>query len=185
MGKLNITKLGLDGACSINPNTHEDNRGSFSRLFCKEELSAVFDGNIAQINHSITNKKGSVRGLHFQYSPNTEIKIVKCIKGSVFDVIVDIREGSDTFLQWFGIILSKDNMSEILIPRGFAHGFQTLEDNSELLYLHSEVYTPGNEGALNVNDPLLGINWPLPFADISERDCSHSMIQSDFKGIKV
>lgn len=185
MGKLSLTELPLDGAYSIKPNKYEDNRGSFSRLFCKEELSGIFTGDIAQINHSVTNKKGSVRGMHFQYPPNSEIKIVKCISGSVFDVIVDVRENSNTFLQWFGMILSKENMSAILIPKGFAHGFQTLEDNSELLYLHSEVYAPGNEGALNVADPSLGIDWPLPFADISERDCGHQMIQTGFKGIKI
>lgn len=185
MGKLSLIELPLSGAYSIKPNKYEDNRGSFSRFFCKEELSSIFGMDIAQINHSITNKKGSVRGMHFQYSPNAEIKIVKCIRGSVFDVIVDLRKNSNTFLQWFGMILSKDNMSSILIPKGFAHGFQTLEDNSELLYLHSEIYTPSNEGALNVADPALGIDWPLPFADISERDYGHQMIQKNFKGIEI
>lgn len=185
MGKLIITELPLVGAYSIKPNKYEDSRGSFSRVFCKDELSEVFDGNIAQINHSMTSKKGSVRGLHFQHPPYAEIKIVKCVNGSVFDVIVDIRENSNTFLQWFGIILSKENMSAILIPKGFAHGFQALEDNSELVYLHSEVYSAADESALNVKDPILGIRWPLPFADISERDKKYQFLDNNFKGIKI
>jgi dTDP-4-dehydrorhamnose 3,5-epimerase len=185
MDKLKLTEIPLAGAYIIKPNKHVDSRGSFSRVFCKEELSDIFDGDIAQINHSITSKKGSVRGFHFQYSPNTEIKMVKCIKGSVFDVIVDIRENSTTFLQYFGTVLSAENMNMMYIPKGFAHGFQTLEDDVELLYLHSELYTPDKEGALNVLDPKLEIDWPLPFSDLSERDKNHPIIQKDFKGISV
>lgn len=185
MGKLKLTELPLAGAYIIEPNKHEDSRGSFSRVFCKEELSDIFNGTIAQINHSITSQKGSIRGLHFQYPPHTEIKIVKCIKGSVFDVIVDIRENSTTFLQAFGTVLSAENIKMMYIPKGFAHGFQTLEDDVELLYLHSELYAPEKEGALNVLDPALGISWPLPFSDLSEKDKNHPMIKKDFKGVNV
>lgn len=185
MGKLKLTELPLVGAYIIEPIKHEDNRGSFSRVFCKEELSTIFNGGIAQINHSVTAQKGSVRGLHFQYPPNAEIKIVKCIQGSVFDVIVDIRQDSPTFLKWYGITLNNENMKMICIPKGFAHGFQTLEDDAQLLYLHSELYSPDHEGALNVLDSVLGIEWPLPFTDLSERDTNHPMINNDFKGIKV
>jgi dTDP-4-dehydrorhamnose 3,5-epimerase len=185
MGKLKLTKLGLDGAYIIEPNKHADHRGSFSRVFCKEELSSIFDGTIAQINHSITTQKGSIRGFHFQYPPNSEIKMVKCIKGSVYDVIVDIRKNSTTFLQWFGEILSCENMRMMYVPKGFAHGFQTLEEDTQLLYLHSELYTPDNEGALNALDPVLAIKWPLPVCDLSKRDLNHPMIEKDFKGIVV
>lgn len=185
MGKLMFTELNLQGSYIIEPNTYEDHRGSFSRIFCKKELTGIFDGNIAQINHSITSQKGAIRGLHFQHSPNNEIKVVKCIKGSVFDVIVDIRENSATFLRWFGTILSAENMKMMYIPKGFAHGFQTLENDSQLLYLHSELYTPNNEGALNILDPILGIDWPLPITDISDKDNTHPMIQSNFKGLKI
>lgn len=185
MGKLKLTELDLCGAYIIEPNQYEDSRGSFSRVFCKEELSGIFDGNIAQINHSITAKKGSIRGLHFQYQPNTEVKMVKCIKGSVFDVIVDIRKNSTTFLQWFGTILSCENMCVMHIPKGFAHGFQTLENDAQLLYLHSELYSPDNEGVLNALDPVLSIQWPLPVSDISVRDSTQPMIEKDFKGIII
>ena len=185
MVKLNITKLPLEGAYMICPNQYEDHRGSFARVFCEEELSPIFDGNIAQINHSSTRNKGSIRGLHFQYPPNAEVKMVKCIQGSVFDVIVDIRKDSPTFLQWHGEILSAQNNRMIYVPKGFAHGFQTLEENTQLLYLHSELYSPDNEGALNVFDPDIGIEWPLPISDISERDSNHPMIETVFKGITI
>lgn len=185
MGKLRLTELGLSGAYVIEPNKYEDHRGSFSRVFCQEEMSQIFDGHIAQINHSVTVKKGSIRGLHFQYPPNAEIKMVKCIKGSVFDVVVDIRQNSKTFLQWCSRILSDENMGTLYIPKGFAHGFQTLEDNTELLYLHSEVYVPENEGGLHVLDPVLNIDWPLPISDFSKRDSNQAMIKKDFKGFAV
>jgi dTDP-4-dehydrorhamnose 3,5-epimerase len=185
MGKLILTELSLNGAYIIEPNKQYDSRGSFSRVFCQEELSNIFDGNIVQINHSITSKKGSVRGLHFQYPPSSEIKMVKCIKGSVFDVIVDIRENSTTFLQWFGTVLSAENMRMLYIPKGFAHGFQTLEEDIQMLYMHSEVYAPENEGALNVLDPRLAIEWPLPLGGLSRRDTHHPMITQDFQGIKA
>jgi dTDP-4-dehydrorhamnose 3,5-epimerase len=185
MGKLILTELSLSGAYIIEPNKYEDSRGSFSRVFCQEELSNIFNGNIVQINHSITSKKGSVRGLHFQYPPTSEIKMVKCIKGSVFDVIVDIRENSTTFLQWFGTVLSAENMRMLYIPKGFAHGFQTLEEDTQMLYIHSEVYAPENEGALNILDPQLAIEWPLPLGNLSERDVHHPKIDKDFKGILV
>jgi len=185
MGKLKLTKLDLLDAYIIEPNTNKDHRGSFSRVFCKEELSSIFQGNIAQINHSITTQKGSIRGLHFQYPPSSEIKIVKCINGSVFDIIVDIREGSATFMQCYSTILSNKNMRMMYVPKGFAHGFQTLENDTQLLYMHSEVYTPENEGALNIFDPILNIQWPLEVSDISIRDTHHPMIEKDFKGIKV
>lgn len=185
MGKLTVTELPLKGAYLIEPNTSKDHRGSFSRVFCKEELSDIFDGNIAQINHSTTHQKGSIRGLHFQYPPNAEIKMVKCIQGSAFDVIVDIREGSSTFLHSYNTVLSRANMRTIYIPKGFAHGFQTLEEDAQLLYMHSEVYTPDNEGALNALDPLLAIKWPLPLGDRSQRDTHYPMINKDFQGVRV
>lgn len=183
MKKLIFEPTPLSGAYLIHPNSFEDERGSFSRVFCKGEFADIFKGDIAQINHSVTLKKGTVRGMHFQYSPYAEIKMVKCIKGSVFDVIVDIRQNSKTFLQWFGAVLSVKNRTMIFIPEGFAHGFQTLEDDTELLYMHSELYTPHHEGALNALDPMLHISWQLPISSISQRDKSHPMLQSDFQGL--
>jgi len=185
MGKLNITSLELDGAYIITPNRHKDERGSFSRVFCQEEMANINQENFVQVNHSITRKKGTVRGMHFQYPPNTEVKMVKCIKGSVLDIIIDIRADSPTFLKSHKEVLSAENMKMVYIPKGFAHGFQTLEDDSELLYFHSSVYTPGNEGALNAQDPLLNIKWPLDITDISKKDVQHSLIDMNFKGIKI
>lgn len=185
MGKLDIKKLKLDGAYVIIPNAFKDDRGSFSRVFCQEEMFDISKETFVQINHSKTIEKGTVRGLHFQYPPDAEVKMVKCIKGSVFDVIVDIREGSPTFLQWHTEVLSAENMKMIYIPKGFAHGFQTLEDNTELLYFHSNIYTLKNEGALNVNDPLLNVKWPLDIVEISKKDEEHSYVDVGFKGLKI
>jgi dTDP-4-dehydrorhamnose 3,5-epimerase len=185
MQKLIFTPTPLSEAYLVHSKSFEDERGSFSRVFCIEEFFDIFKGNIAQINHSVTLTKGSLRGMHFQYPPHAEAKMVKCIKGSVYDVIVDIRQNSPTFLQWFGTTLSANNQSMIYIPEGFAHGFQTLEDHTELLYLHSKVYTPEYEGALNSFDETLNINWPLPISNISEKDRAHPMIQKDFKGVIV
>jgi len=163
-----------------------DRRGVFCRLFCEEEFrEAGFLKRIVQINHSYTVKKGAVRGLHFQYPPHAEVKIVSCIRGEVFDVAVDIRMGSSTFLKWHGEILSAWNNRSLLIPEGFAHGFQTLTEECELLYLHSSAYCAEAEGAIHVNDPRVGVSWPLPFTDISERDCGHAFLGPDFEGIAL
>ncbi len=164
----------------------EDDRGSFARLFCAEEFRKMgLSKQIVQINHSITCQKGAVRGLHFQYVPHAETKIVSCLKGKVFDVAVDLRQGSSTFLCWHGEVLSAGNRHALLIPEGFAHGFQTLEEDSELLYFHTDYYVPAAEGALNVTDPRLNIAWPLPITELSERDHSHPFIGSEFAGVRL
>ena len=166
-----ISNTKLDGVHLIRLNNHSDNRGSFSRLYCKEALKGIIsEREILQINHSITLKKGSVRGLHFQRPPHEEMKLIRCIKGRVHDVIVDLRQNSKTYLNHFSVELSAENNQMIVIPEGFAHGFQTLEDNCELIYLHTNLYTPASESGLNVSDPLLNIQWPLTFKNISERD---------------
>ena len=184
--KLNIIQTGFEGLLIIEPNSYRDERGAFSRIFCEDELKCIFkDNHIKQINHSVTVEKGTVRGMHFQYPPYAEVKMVKCIKGSVYDVVIDIREKSETFLQSFTIALSSKNQKMIYIPEGFAHGFQTLEDNSELVYFHSNIYTPKNEGALNINDPLLSINFPLDIINLSKRDEIHTFLDENFKGIEI
>ncbi|RLA80838.1 MAG: dTDP-4-dehydrorhamnose 3,5-epimerase [Epsilonproteobacteria bacterium] len=184
--KLNIVKTSIEDVFILEPNSHVDSRGSFSRIFCQDELKEVLKENsIKQVNHSVTYKKGSVRGMHFQYAPDCEIKLLKCIRGSIVDFIVDIRENSSTFLQTFQIELSAKNQKILYIPKGFAHGFQTLEDNTELIYFHTSFYTPDNESALNVKDPLLNIKLPLAITDISQRDREHSLLEMNFKGIKV
>ena len=181
--KLNIKNTNFEGLFIIEPNIFEDNRGSFSRIFCENELSSILDFNIKQINHSVTSKRGTIRGLHFQYEPNSEIKMIKCVKGSVFDVVVDIRRNSETFLKVFSIELSEFNNKIIFIPKGFAHGFQALEDDTELIYLHSSLYKPSNEGALNPMDKILDITWPEDISNISEKDRNHPFITDKFKGI--
>ena len=161
-----------------------DNRGFFSRFYCAEEFKKIgLKQPIAQINQSLTRHKGSIRGMHFHYQPNTETKIVACIQGEVFDVAVDIRNGSPTFLQWHAELLSAKNMHSLYIPAGFAHGFQALTDDCELIYLHTGFYTADGEGALNAMDPMLSINWPLDVADISDRDRNHPMLDSNFEGV--
>lgn len=161
-----------------------DSRGYLCRMFCAESFAAQgFSKAIAQINHTLTSKPGVVRGMHYQLPPHAEVKLVSCVQGKVFDVAVDLREGSPTFLQWHAEILSEDNQTSLLIPEGFAHGFQTLTNDCELLYLHSMPYNKAAEAALNAMDPMVSIDWPLQVTDMSERDRSHPMLNQDFKGI--
>ena len=182
--KFDFYDTPLQGLKLAKRNITEDSRGFFSRFFCTEEfISHGFNKHIMQINQSFTHQKGTVRGMHYQLAPYSEIKLVSCMKGEVFDIAVDLREGSPTFLNWHGEVLSEKNRHSMLIPEGFAHGFQTLSDNCELLYLHSAPYNKSSESALNINDPKLAIKFPLTISDISERDKSHPMIDDNFKGI--
>jgi len=177
-----LKELSLKDSFIIEPEPFRDNRGEFSRIFCKEELKDIFDGNIAQINHSITDKKGTFRGFHYQKQPFGEIKIVKAIKGSIIDIIVDIREDSPTFLQHHSEILSSENRKMIFIPKGFAHGFQTLQDDTELIYFHSEFFNKSADSGLNYRDRNLNIKLPLSVSNISEKDNNFSFIDKKFKG---
>ena len=148
-----------------------DNRGAFLRLYCEKELASVIGSRrILQVNHSQTAKVGAVRGMHFQHPPHSEMKFVRCIKGKVWDVAVDLRAGSTTFLHWHAVQLSPSNNYMMAIPEGFAHGFQCLEAESELLYLHTAFYNHEAEGGINYRDPCLNINWPLSVTDLSSRD---------------
>ena len=174
----------LQGSYIIETNPFSDERGMFYRFFCKKEFASIgHDKEWVQCNHSITAKKGTVRGMHFQLRPHSEIKFIRCIAGAVYDVIVDIRERSPTFLQWVGSELSAENRKMIYVPEGFAHGFQALTDNCELLYFHSEVYNPGFESGINYADQIIGINWPLPVVMVSDRDKTNMFINNQFKGI--
>ena len=163
-----------------------DKRGFLSRLYCKKELKCVIrDKEIKQINHTFTKKKYTIRGMHFQYPPFNEIKIVSCLKGEVHDIAIDIRENSPTFMKYFSQVLSENNFKSLFIPEGFAHGFQTLTDDCMMLYFHTEFYKPNNEGGINPMEKSLSIDWPYPFSNISERDSKHPMLNNDFKGIKI
>ena len=163
-----------------------DNRGFFSRLFCAEELAVVgWNKPIAQINQTFTQKQGTIRGMHFQRPPYVEMKLVSCLRGAIWDVVVDLRAASPTFLQWHAEELSAANHRALLIPEGFAHGFQTLCDDCELIYLHSRAYTPGAEAGLNPKDPMLTITWPMAITELSARDAQHSMLDQQFKGVTL
>lgn len=186
MNRLAITHLPLGGLKLIIRHRQGDSRGSFSRLFCAEELSSAgWSKPIAQINHTVTPKRGTVRGMHFQLPPYSEMKLVTCLRGEVYDVAVDLRQGSPTFLAWHGEMLSVGNNNAMLIPEGFAHGFQALTDDVELLYCHSAPYVVGFEGGVQPTDPRLGITWPMPIALLSERDSGHPLLTDSFSGITV
>jgi dTDP-4-dehydrorhamnose 3,5-epimerase len=163
-----------------------DHRGSFARFFCERELGpAVGSRHIVQINHSRTAAPGAVRGLHYQRPPHGEMKLVRCIKGSVFDVAVDIRAGSPTFLQWHAEELSAENARMMIVPEGFAHGYQAIEADSELIYCTTAFYEPSAEGGLSAQDPRLGIKWPLPVVDLSKKDAAQPMLTPDFAGLTL
>ncbi len=184
MARFDFIATPLNGLRVVQRTTMADPRGFLSRFYCAEEFAIAGSRlPIAQINHTLTSKRGAVRGLHFQSAPHAEMKFVSCINGEIWDVAVDLRRDSPTFLQWHGEILSAANRRSMLLPEGFAHGFQALSDNCELIYLHSAAYHPESEGALNVSDPRLGISWPLTITEISDRDRKHKMIGQDFSGM--
>lgn len=186
MKRFEVEESSLSGVFHITPKPIGDSRGYFERLFCEEEFAALgWRGKIVNINHSYTEKKGTIRGFHFQYPPYTEAKIVVCLKGAVYDVVVDIRKDSSTFLEWHGQILSAEKRNMLLIPGGFAHGFQTLLEGTELLYLHTRHYSQECEGGLAYDDPAIGVSWAEAPADLSERDKTHPYITGEFKGIEV
>jgi len=164
----------LSGSHIVTPMPRIDNRGWFMRSFCKQEFMKIgHTKEWVQMNHSYTSKKGTIRGMHFQLPPYQETKLVRCITGSMYDVIIDLRESSPTYLQWYGIELSAQNRLMIYIPEGFAHGFQTLTDDVEFLYHHTQFYQPGYESGILYNESKIKIQWPLPVAEISERDLNH------------
>ena len=186
MSRFIVSDLPLAGLKRITRQQRGDQRGFLSRLFCAEELAvAGWRKSIAQINHTFTARRGTVRGLHYQMQPYPEMKLVSCIRGEVWDVAVDLRANSATFLQWQAEILSADNKHTLLIPEGFAHGFQTLTDDCELLYLHTAAYAPQAEAGLRFDDPLFGIAWPLSVTELSARDQAHPLMTADFNGIKT
>lgn len=186
MGKrMKFISTPLKGAYVVEPEPLADERGFFMRTFCRKEFAEIgFDKEIAQINQSLTTQKGSIRGMHYQLPPAGEIKIIRCIRGAVFDVMVDLRAGSPTFLYWFSAELSRENMRMAYIPAGFAHGFQTLTDDAELIYHHSAFYSPECEQGLRYDDPALDIQWPLPVSAVSPKDRGYPLIHG-FRGISL
>jgi dTDP-4-dehydrorhamnose 3,5-epimerase len=182
---MKFTPLPLGGAYLIDLEKIEDDRGFFARFSCEKEFTTY--GLITrwlQMNTSLTNQQGSIRGLHFQRPPKAEAKLVRCLRGSVWDVIVDLRRNSNTFGKWHETELSENNRSMVYVPEGFAHGFQTLMPDVEMLYFHSDFHSPEHEGGLRYDDPALGIEWPLSVSDISKRDQEHPEL-SELKPVEL
>ncbi|MFC1780898.1 dTDP-4-dehydrorhamnose 3,5-epimerase [Planctomycetota bacterium] len=183
---MNVSATSLKGLWLIETQLIADKRGRFMRLFCKDELGELLGNRIIQqVNHSCTEQVGSVRGMHFQYPPKAEAKFVCCLRGRVFDVAIDLRRGSETFLQWYSCELSANNRKMLFIPEGFAHGFQTLEESSVMLYLHTEFYSASHEGSVRYNDRRVNIEWPLEVTQVSDRDKQHPLLSAQFDGIKI
>lgn len=168
-----FTPLSLPGSFTADLQRFEDERGFFARSFCAREFGAKgLETAWVQTNTSFSREKGTIRGMHFQRPPKAEVKLVRCVRGAALDVIVDIRAGSSTYGHWTTCTLSASARNAIYIPRGFAHGFQTLEPDTELMYFVSEFYSPEQEGGLRYDDPALNIIWPLPAANVSPKDLS-------------
>ena len=181
---MKVSPTSIAGVMVVDTTPYADQRGVFARLFCNQALHGVLGSrSIAQVNHSLTRAAGAVRGLHYQHARHAEMKLVRCLKGRVWDVAVDLRAGSPTLLQWHSEELSADNARMLVIPEGCAHGFQVLAENSELLYLHTAPYMPAAEGGVRPTDPKLAIRWPLPVQDLSDRDRSLPLLDDHFSGL--
>jgi dTDP-4-dehydrorhamnose 3,5-epimerase len=186
MGGMKLMPTPLAGLQIVETAPDGDARGTFERLFCEQEWASLRSGlRFTQVNLSTTVERGTVRGMHFQREPALEAKLIRCVRGRVFDVAVDLRAGSPTFLRWHAVELSADEPHEIFIPEGFAHGFQALTADVQLLYFHTAPWTPTCEGGLRHDDPRLAITWPLPATHVSDRDRAHSLIDDAFAGVRA
>ncbi|MDQ2854165.1 MAG: dTDP-4-dehydrorhamnose 3,5-epimerase family protein [Chloroflexota bacterium] len=184
--RFDIGETTIPGVYVLERMLRADERGWLERMYSTEDLSGVLGTRrIVQVNRTFTRLKGSVRGLHYQVQPSAEAKIVSCLRGAAFDVAVDLRRDSATFLTWHAETLTADNHRSLFIPEGFAHGFQALADDCELLYFHSAAFDPAAERGLHPHDPRLAIAWPLPVEHLSERDASHSLLAPDFDGMVI
>jgi len=178
---LIFTETELQGAYIIDIEPRQDERGYFARVWCSREFEAQgLNTHLVQCNIAYNHKKGILRGMHYQQQPHAEVKLVRCTQGSVYDAIVDLRKDSPTYLKWTGVELTEDNHRMLYVPEGFAHGYITLQDNSELFYQVSEFYTPGAEGGLRWDDPRVGIQWPeMGELLISEKDRGWPLLETD------
>lgn len=184
--RMKFVETPLQSCYVIETERYSDSRGWFSRTFCSEEFKAIgLDSPWLQHNHSFTQQIGTIRGMHYQKMPAGEIKLIRCIAGCVYDVALDLRPRSATYLRWHAVELSADNGKMIFIPKGFAHGFQALTDGVELIYCHSETYQPQYEAGLNYLDERFEITWPLEVTEISDRDKQHPFINSNFEGVNI
>jgi len=183
---LEIREGSIPGLKVLDRGVVSDHRGFLERLFSAHEFRPLMgDRPIAQVNRSLTQRRGTVRGMHFQSPPHAELKLVTCLRGRVFDVAVDVRHDSATFLRWHAELLDASEHTSLLIPEGFAHGFQALSDDCEMLYFHTAAYEPSAEGGLNPKDPGLSIAWPEEVVELSARDSSFPLIASGFDGVHL
>jgi dTDP-4-dehydrorhamnose 3,5-epimerase len=171
----------LQGAFLIDLEKRGDERGFFARFFCEKEFAAKgLVDRFVQVNNSLSAKKGTLRGIHYQLAPHEEVKLVRCIKGELYDVIVDLRPDSPTFKKWFGAELSEENRRMMYVPKGFGHAFITLREDTEALYLVSDYYAPSSERGLRYNDPEFNIAWPIEPVVISDKDLNHPLFDPDY-----
>jgi dTDP-4-dehydrorhamnose 3,5-epimerase len=181
---MRIVTTPIDGVLIVKTTPFVDERGYFYRGFCNQELESILKNrSISQVNVSKTQDVGAIRGIHFQYPPYSEMKFIRCTRGRIWDVAVDLRQGSATFLQWFHAELSADNGDMMVIPEGCAHGFQVLDPDTEMLYLNMAAYDPNHQGGILYNDPLLNVSWPMDVTTISQRDQSHPLLSENFQGL--
>ncbi|MUL38127.1 dTDP-4-dehydrorhamnose 3,5-epimerase [Gloeocapsopsis dulcis] len=176
---MRFSETSLKGAYIIDIEEKPDHRGFFARTYCAEEFAAHgLKATVAQCNLSFNHHKGTLRGMHYQVAPACETKLVRCIQGAIYDVIIDMRPESPTYLQHIGVELSAQNRRALYVPEMFAHGYQALTDGAEVVYQVGEFYTPGYERGLRYDDPVLGIDWPLPVSDISVKDAAWALLDS-------
>ena len=181
---MKIAATAIAGLTVVESPVRADPRGEFQRIFCEDELRELMGSRrIVQANRSLTLRQGAVRGLHFQNPPHAEMKLVRCTAGRIWDVAVDLRRDSSTFLAWHAEELSPGNGRMLVVPEGFAHGFQVLEPASEVLYLHTAAYAPQSESGVRYDDPRLAIRWPLAVSEVSDRDAALPRVDERFKGI--
>lgn len=174
---MTFAETPLPGAYLVSIDKKADDRGFFARTFCAKEFEALgIKATVAQVNTCYNGKLGTVRGMHYQVPPATETKLIRCTRGAIYDVIVDLRPDSPTYLKHFGIELSADNYRALYVPEMFAHGYQTLTEEAEIVYVVSKFYMPGYERGLRYNDPKLKINWPMPVSLISEKDSNWDLL---------
>jgi len=182
---MKLASTPLPGLQLVETNSTGDARGRFERLFCEQEWAPLRVGlRFVQINLSTTTQRGAMRGLHYQRAPAAEAKLIRCVRGHVFDVAVDLRADSPSFLRWHAVELRAEEPREVFIPEGFAHGFQALSDDVQLLYFHTAPWTPASEGGVRHDDPRLAIEWPLPVSEVSVRDGAHALLTDDFAGLR-
>lgn len=186
MGRVSLEPTAIAGLWRTRTQRHADARGAFGRVYCRAEFAALgLPVEFAQINFSVSEGAGTLRGLHYQADPKPDGKYVRCLEGRVYDVAVDLRRGSPTFLRWQAFELDGERGDALYLPPGFAHGFQVLSEAARLVYLHTAAWDPNLDRGLCYDDPRLGIDWPLPVGNLSPRDQAHPPLSADFAGVSV